>query len=190
MSTYDFFSDEVIVLDANNRPVYNNTPSPMSSPASSEHSSSSSSSEASSIVVSPPPSAPTTTATSTSKEQAMVPYKEYKTNEMLFNEHYNLALRQAEELGEVGREKDEYMDKKARRRRRRRTGMAVSATGGAVFGGLILGPVGAIAGGVGAAAVTRKVCKTREKKKDDRVARQKLQTSYYSTASPESQEVV
>jgi hypothetical protein len=61
-------------------------------------------------------------------------------------------------------------DKKARRRRRRKVRMACGSIGGVVVGGLILGPLGAIAGGVGAGAATRAVSKRREKKKDERVA--------------------
>jgi hypothetical protein len=59
-------------------------------------------------------------------------------------------------------------DRKARRRRKVR--MACGSIGGVVVGGLILGPLGAIAGGVGAGAATRAVSKRREKKKDERVA--------------------
>eukprot|EP00521_Asterionellopsis_glacialis_P015066 CAMPEP_0195290828 /NCGR_PEP_ID=MMETSP0707-20130614/6541_1 /TAXON_ID=33640 /ORGANISM="Asterionellopsis glacialis, Strain CCMP134" /LENGTH=324 /DNA_ID=CAMNT_0040351009 /DNA_START=157 /DNA_END=1131 /DNA_ORIENTATION=+ len=47
-----------------------------------------------------------------------------------------------------------------KQRKRRTTGAAV---GGVVVGGLTLGPVGMVLGGVGAAAATRKICKSKEK---------------------------
>mmetsp|Transcript_19600 Transcript_19600/g.27733 ORF Transcript_19600/g.27733 Transcript_19600/m.27733 type:complete len:325 (+) Transcript_19600:291-1265(+) len=49
------------------------------------------------------------------------------------------------------------------KRQRRTTGAAV---GGVVVGGLALGPVGMVLGGMGAAAATRKICKTKEKKQE------------------------
>jgi hypothetical protein len=69
-------------------------------------------------------------------------------------------------------------DRKARRRRRRKVRMACGSIGGVVVGGLILGPVGVIAGGFAAGAATRAVSKRRERKKDDRVANQ------YTSAVP------
>jgi hypothetical protein len=69
-------------------------------------------------------------------------------------------------------------DRKERRRRRRKVRMACGSVGGVVVGGLILGPLGAIAGGVGAGAATRAMSKRRERKKDDRVA------SQYTSAVP------
>jgi hypothetical protein len=46
---------------------------------------------------------------------------------------------------------------------------------GVVLGGITLGPLGAIAGGVGAAAATRGACKLGERRKDRRVEKQKVQ---------------
>ena len=70
---------------------------------------------------------------------------------------------------------DEAMATKQRRRRRRRTRTTVAAVSGVVLGGITLGPLGAIAGGVGAAAATRGACKLGERRKDRRVEKQKVQ---------------
>lgn len=69
---------------------------------------------------------------------------------------------------------DEAMSKKIRRRRRRRARMAAAGAGGAIIGGVALGPLGAVAGGVGAAAATRAASKLGEKKKDRRVERENV----------------
>ena len=70
---------------------------------------------------------------------------------------------------------DEAMATKQRRRRRRRIRTSVAAVSGAVVGGVALGPLGAIAGGVGAAAATRGACKLGERRKDRRVEKQNVQ---------------
>jgi hypothetical protein len=67
---------------------------------------------------------------------------------------------------------EDPLAKKRRRRQRRRTRMAVSAVGGVFIGGIMLGPVGAVAGAVTAAAVTRGISKAGEKRKDERVQRE------------------
>jgi hypothetical protein len=69
---------------------------------------------------------------------------------------------------------DEATVTKQRRRRRRRTRTTVAAVSGVVVGGIALGPLGAIAGGIGAAAATRGACKLGERRKDRRVEKQKV----------------
>lgn len=52
--------------------------------------------------------------------------------------------------------------RRMKKQRKRRT--AVAGAGGAIFGGIVGGPAGAIFIGAGAAVVTRKVCKVQQKR--------------------------
>ena len=77
----------------------------------------------------------------------------------------------------VGPYDEDPAHKKKRRRKRRRARMAVASIGGVFVGGIILGPLGAIAGAVSAAAISRTVSKAGERRKDRRLARQAARES-------------
>jgi len=68
----------------------------------------------------------------------------------------------------------DHVAKKKRRRARRRVRVIASASGGAVLGGVLLGPFGIFWGGYSAALVTHAASKCRERKKDERVAKEQL----------------
>mmetsp|Transcript_9205 Transcript_9205/g.24844 ORF Transcript_9205/g.24844 Transcript_9205/m.24844 type:complete len:204 (-) Transcript_9205:283-894(-) len=64
---------------------------------------------------------------------------------------------------------EDMRHKKTRRRQRRRARMAAVGVGGFVVGGVFLGPIGACAGCVSGAAITRAASKLSEKRKDRRL---------------------
>jgi hypothetical protein len=74
----------------------------------------------------------------------------------------------------VGILQAERMATKKRRKRRRAARTTVAAVSGVVVGGITLGPIGAIAGGIGAAAAARGACKLGERRKDRRVEQQRV----------------
>jgi len=94
---------------------------------------------------------------------------------------------QAPTINQIYPEED-AAEKKKRRRRRRRVRMAVGAASGIVVGGVILGPVGVVAGAVTGVVVTRAASKHGERRKDARVAAAKEEAEAVMGVDP-SQEM-
>eukprot|EP00591_Stephanopyxis_turris_P000587 CAMPEP_0195507020 /NCGR_PEP_ID=MMETSP0794_2-20130614/547_1 /TAXON_ID=515487 /ORGANISM="Stephanopyxis turris, Strain CCMP 815" /LENGTH=291 /DNA_ID=CAMNT_0040633551 /DNA_START=20 /DNA_END=895 /DNA_ORIENTATION=+ len=69
---------------------------------------------------------------------------------------------------------EDPLAKKKRRRARNRVRAAASASGGAILGAVVLGPVGMVLGGYGAAKVTQIASKRGERKKDEKVTQEQL----------------
>ncbi|CAJ1949352.1 unnamed protein product [Cylindrotheca closterium] len=67
---------------------------------------------------------------------------------------------------------EDPLRKKYRRRTRRRGRMLVGGAAGFVVGSILLGPIGAVALGIGGASVVKSASKARERRKDRRVQRQ------------------
>mmetsp|Transcript_4489 Transcript_4489/g.6842 ORF Transcript_4489/g.6842 Transcript_4489/m.6842 type:complete len:169 (-) Transcript_4489:142-648(-) len=112
--------------------------------------------ESSSSAPPPSPSPVTTMASSSprfSSNAAIVPYNNPPNITVMHKSH---PLRQ----------------KMKKQRQRRTVGAAV---GGTIVGGIILGPVGMVVGGAGAAAASRKICKTGEKRVVRKIERQLVQ---------------
>jgi len=119
------------------------------------------------------------TSTVTTATTYPSPYATTPTNAVVpyaFND-YNSSYNSTDSVSAV---ENEAKALKTRRRRRRRARMAAAGVSGAIVGGIALGPLGAAAGGVAAAAATRAVSKLGERRKDGRVEREKV--TYESVA--------
>jgi hypothetical protein len=94
-----------------------------------------------------------------------------------FHEYKGVTEPQAGKAGTSDEEEDP-LDKKKRRRRRRRVRMVVGATGGLIAGSIIfLGPAGVVAGATAGAVGAHVISKRRERRKDERVAHERLAAS-------------
>jgi hypothetical protein len=79
---------------------------------------------------------------------------------------------------DTGDEGEDPVEKKKRRRRRRRVRMIAGGTGGLIVGAIIFcGPAGVVAGAAAGALGARVISKRRERRKDERVAHDRLTAS-------------
>jgi hypothetical protein len=85
----------------------------------------------------------------------------------------------------IGNGVEDPLAKKRRRRRRRRVRMAVGGTAGLIVGAIIFcGPIGLFVGAAAGAVGARVISKRRERRKDERVARENVAAPADTTATP------
>jgi NAD/NADP transhydrogenase alpha subunit len=114
-----------------------------------------------------------------SNPRAMVPYGgqqatrgiPVRTRSMPLNNNNSRSSKNSLAMGGVA-----VLDpKKDKRKATRKMKTAAGTVGGAVVGGLILGPVGVVLGAGGGAAVTNKMAKSRDKRKQQQFEQKNFQ---------------